>query len=148
MLLSTGYIAQGGQGGQGGQQGGHKKGGQNAHRGGHKMNKEQVATELGGSVSFESVNKYAESYGEAINRLNSSSTAEEFKAVMDKGGTLKSALMQLAPKPGKSGESKNNKDSQQNETPGAKLPKGGKRISGGPMRGKMPADNTSEESAE
>jgi hypothetical protein len=141
MLLSTGYIAQAsednrpqrGQGGQrsgqGGQQGEHRKGG----HGQGSISKDKVTAELGGSVTFESAQRYAESYAQEVGNLSESSTADEFKAVMEKGKVLKTALMQLAPKKG----------GKQKDGQGQLPENGGTSRSGGPMKGKKqpPARN-------
>ncbi|MDP3788492.1 MAG: hypothetical protein Q8Q60_04245 [Candidatus Chromulinivorax sp.] len=128
---SQGQRDQQGDRGRGGQEGGQqddrKKGG---------SGKEQVAAELGGSVTFESVQNYAELYAREVSKLSEASTSDEFKAVMEKGKTLKNALMQLAPKKGV-----------KRKNALIQLPKSvSDSISSGPMRRPMPPVDSDVES--
>lgn len=86
MLLSTSYSTQTVPGGQGG--------GQRPVQ----MSSEQLATALGGSVTYASISAYVESLSKNIAKLSASSTTDEKQAVRKQIMVMNQSLRQLDPK--------------------------------------------------
>ncbi|MDP3788493.1 MAG: hypothetical protein Q8Q60_04250 [Candidatus Chromulinivorax sp.] len=81
MLLSTGYITHTVPSSQ-------KK---------NKMSSEQLATELGGTISYSLISSYAQSFSQNIAKLSATSTNEEKQAVAKQARVINQSLRKLNP---------------------------------------------------
>lgn len=133
MLLMTG-IAQAYQSNEDNQGGSRRRGGRSQDKDKpefEKISKKDLEKEIGGSLSFDRISDYAESFAQDIRTLSKESTPEQVQPVMKKGRIINQAVMQLLPAP---------KGKEQQSTSGDKkrpLPDSGKgSMSGGPKRGK------------
>lgn len=130
------------------------------------MSQADIEKEIGGTLSFDMVSTYAESYAQDLKTLSTSSTPEQIQAVMKKGMVINEAIKTLLPRPemssGKPAEmgnkgNKPNMDRNMNHNGGhnnnsdkggkGKQQKGNgpKNTSHGPMRRPMPQQNQSQQ---